>query len=807
MFTNYLKITIRNILKYKIYSFISIFGLSIGLASCMLILLFVLHELSFDHFHEKADRIYRIGMNYHIGTIHYDVAMTPSILAESLERTFPEVITSTRLFTNMYRGEFTYVKYKDRQFREEKFFYADSTFFDVFTVPLLTGDFKAALKHPNSVILTPPMVSKYFGDENPMGKLIKLEDGRLYKVTGIMQPLPSNSHFECDFLASFSSIPKSRDPEWYDFAVYTYIILEENASVERLDAKLPEFSRKYYEPIVQKIMGINYEEFINSGNKLGFFTQPLSDIHLRSNLDNDFETKGNQNTVIIFSAIALIILIVACINFINLSTARSSQRANEVGVRKVVGSNRSQLIWQFLAESIIVSTLSFVLALVFVKLSLPLFNNIAGTKLNLSGLISWKIIPGIILIIGIVGILAGSYPAFLFASFQPVTVLKGKFQTGISGKRFRNLLVVFQFATSIALFVGTIVIYNQLHYIKNKNLGFEKEHVVVIKSAQKLGNRQRVFKDRLKQHSQIASVCYSDCVPQILLELKAFKKEGVSGDESYSMLGTLTDYEFMDTYQLKLVEGRYFDLTRSTDSSAVILNQAAVKALNYDNPLDQRLILTGRNPKRYQIIGIFEDFHLESLHHSIRPFAAMLLDKQAAPLISLRVNPGDIQRTIQYLEKQWQQFVPEQPLQYEFFDDQFDQIYKSEIQASKIFSAFALLAIVVACLGLFGLATFTAEQRTKEIGIRKVLGASVAGIVLLISKHFAKWIAVSMIIAWPIAWYAMNKWLQNFAYRINMGWWIFLVAALLALVIALLTVSYQSLKAALANPVESLRYE
>lgn len=807
MFRNYFVVALRNIRKHKGYSIINILGLSIGIASCLLILLFVWSELSYDRFHERAEQIYRVGLTFHVGTNQFDAALGPCPLAAALVRDFPEVEKAARIFARQSRGGDVFVRNEDRRFREKRFLWADQSLFDILTIPFLKGNPGEALEKPNSVVLTIESAEKYFGKEDPMGKMLTLEDGSLYMVTGVTEKWPESSHFHFDFLASFSSLPKSKDPDFYDTAVFTFILLQEGALIEHLEAKLPEFSGKYMAPIIEKIMAVSYEEFLGSENFIGFMVQPLLDIHLHSDWGNELEPQGSFTTVIIFSAIALLILVVACINFINLTTARSTQRANEVGVRKVVGSTHRQLIRQFLAESIFMSLMAVLLALILVEIFLPVFNSLVGREFSSSYFMRGSFLLMLSLGVLVIGLAAGSYPAFLMASFKPVEVLKGNIQSGIRGRRFRDFLVIFQFCASIILLIGTMVIYTQLHYIQNKELGFEKDHVVVVQRAEKLGVQQEIFKNRLMQNPDILSVTFSDSLPQMLLEAKVFQKEGEGSSENNTLIAITADYDFFETYKLELLEGRFFEKERSADATAIVLNETAVKALDIQNPLEKRLVLVGLKRRPMDIIGVVRDFHMESLHVKIGPLAVLLAGERPGVLLSVRVRPSSIQKTMGYLETQWNQFTNSQPFEYVFFDDQFDLLYKSEIQAGKVITAFAALAIFVACLGLLGLASFTSGQRTKEIGIRKVLGSSVSGIIFLLNKDFVKRVLLANLIAWPLAYYAMNKWLQNFAYRIRIELWVFFVSALIALVIALVTVSYQSVKAALGNPVDSLRYE
>ncbi len=806
MLKNYITVILRVIQKHRGYSFINIIGLAIGIASCILILFFVQSELNYDRFHENALNIYRVPLRFNVGTNHFDCALAPSPLAQAMVNDFPEVKASTRMYKQFRTGN-VYVRYKDIQFMEEQFVWADPTIFDVFTIPFIKGDKKTVLKEQNSVVLTPKMAKKYFGEEEPIGKILILEDGTPYTVTGITKPLPENSHFHFDFLASFSSLRKSQDPDWYDTAVYTYILVHENVTPDQIEAKFPEFSRKYYEPIVKRAMGISYEEFIDSGNFIGFFLQPLMDIHLDSKIENEFEPPGNINTVTIFTAIALIILIVACINFINLATARSAQRAKEVGIRKVVGSKKKQLLRQFLAESIMFTAIAICVALILVELFLPVFNSLVGKDYTMFTFISWAFVLGILFSAIIIGVAAGIYPAFLLSSYKPVDVIKGKFQSSMKGRNFRYVLVVFQFVTSIVLFISTFVISDQLRYARNKNLGFDKEHVVIIQGARKLGAEREAFKERLKQNPDIINATFTDSLPQMLLEVKVFQKPGEGSNINHTLVTMSADYDFLETYNIKLKEGRYFQREHSTDTSAVILNKAAVKALNIESPLEERLLLTEFRNKPYNVIGVMENIHLESLHFNMRPMASILIEDRPVMYLSVRIHPQRIEEAIQFMEKLWREFVPSQPLDYVFFDDNFAQLYNTEIQAGKTFMAFAALAIIIAGLGLFGLASYVTTQKTKEIGIRKVLGASVPKIILLLNREFLIKVLVANILAWPVAYFAMNKWLQNFAYKAGISFWAFVASAALAFVISLLTVSYQTIRAANTNPVNSLRYE
>jgi putative ABC transport system permease protein len=498
---------------------------------------------------------------------------------------------------------------------------------------------------------------------------------------------------------------------------------------------------------------------------------------------------------------------VACINFINLSTARSALRANEVGVRKVAGSTRGQLIRQFLTESVIYSLISLFLAIIIVEIALPYMNNYIAIQLTSTiWTIQW--FPVLLVFSAILlGVISGIYPAFLLSAFKPIDIFRGKLQTGGDGKKFRNSLALIQFATSIVLIVGTIVIYNQLQYVRNKDLGFNKEQIVIIPNAARLADHQQIFKERLKRNVGIVSATYTDCMPQMMLEVKPFQKVGAESHENHTLITIMADYDFMQTFQFQLVEGRFFQKSRSMDSSGIILNEAAVRSLDYKEPLREELIWMGLKKRKMNVIGVIRDFHIESMHTEIRPMSVLLMRNRPGEFLSVRIARDNIPEILKYIREQWNQIVPQQPLEYLFFDDQFAQLYQIEIQSGKVFTTFAVLAIFIACLGLFGLASFTVVKRTKEIGIRKVLGASVPNIFFLLSKEFSRWVILSNIIAWPVAWYFMNKWLENFAYRINIHWWFFVIAGLVALLISLITIIWQALRTATANPADSLRYE
>lgn len=808
MIANFLRVSLRNLLRNKGFSAINIFGLSIGIICFLLMMVYVKHELSFDAFNENFKNIYRVNLKYDIGVNKFDESLGPVPLSEAMIQDFPEVIHSTRLYHTNYRGRFRYIILDDKQFKEEKFLYADSTVFDVFTIPLIKGNSRTALSEPYSVVLTEKTAEKYFGEDDPMGKLLKIDNGTVYKVTGITKGIPDNSHFDFELLASFSSLNKSRDPEWWDTAVYTYVVLRDGYPWQQLNDKLPEFSRKHVESDLQKIIGIPYDQFLSEGNFFGFFMEPLADVHLRSDVPDGFNKKGSINTVIVFLIIGFAVLFVACMNFINLSTSRSVQRANEVGVRKVIGSGKNQIRLQFLIESIMLTFISAAISLILFYSILPYFNSFINREISVNLLDEWYYIPSLILFIIAIGFLSGSYPAFLLSSFRIVDVLKNKNSSGTKGKYLRNGLVLFQYSISIILFIVTIVIYNQLEYMKNKELGYDKDQIIAINNAQKVGKHQNAFKYDLLNNSDIEYASYSDCLPQILLETKVFEKAGDVTNESHTLVTLMGDVDFDKTYGLKLNSGRYFDKRIASDSSAVVLNEAAVKLLNIKNTEDEILYLFGNKERPLKIIGVLKDFHLESLHYDIRPFAALInTTRRPSVYLSVKLPAGKIENTLSYLENKWKEYVPGQPFEYIFYDEKFEASYKDELKAGKLISGFSIISIIIASLGLIGLISHTAVKRTKEIGIRKVLGSSVWSIVLLLIRDFMIWVIAANLIAVPAAIYLTRTWLNGFAFRIELEPIYFISAIIASIIISVLSVSYQSIRAATANPVESLKYE
>ena len=807
MFKNYLKIALRNFLKHKGFSFINVFGLAVGIACCLLILLFVVDELSYDRYHEKSDRIYRAGLFGFISGNEFHGVVTAAPMAQTLVDEYPEVEAATRA----RNFGFPVFRYEDKVFSEEKVFWVDPSFFDVFTVTFIQGDPKTALDNPVTIVLTRSMAKKYFGEEDPLGKTINADQRRDYLVTGVVEDVPKNSHFHYDFLASLSTYPDSQSPVWVSNNYYTYFVLREGASPEEFEVKLGELVKKYVGPQIQAAAGISLEQFYESGGAYSYFIQPMTDIHLRSHLEFEVEPNGDISYVYIFSIIALGILLVACINFVNLSTARSSTRAREVGIRKTLGSNRLQLIRQFLAETIMLSLLAVLLALLLVQILLPVFNNLTGKQVAIPYLDNVFTIPLLLGLVVFIGLLSGLYPAFFLASFDPVAVLKTETAGSLKKSKMRNVLVIFQFTVSIVLIVGTLVVQRQLNYIQNKDLGFNKEQTVIIKKTDDLSDKLKTFKQELLNNSSVLGATNTGNLIGGTFGNSAFRLAGESGEETYLLWTFFSDADFVKTYQMDMAAGRYFEEGREADNQAVVINETAVRNLGLEDPVGAQIVALGNTREQEQsrnIIGVVKDFHFESLHTQIRPMIIIMYGPQnRGRFLSVRIGPENTRETIGFIENTWKKFALNQAFEFEFMDDYFGRVYEAEHRTGQIFLYFSILAIFIASLGLFGLASFVTAQRTKEIGIRKILGASESQIVVLLSTQFTKWILLGNILAWPTAYLLMRNWLHQFAYREGISILSFLGASLIVLIFALITVSSQTLKAASANPAKSLKHE
>jgi putative ABC transport system permease protein len=810
MLLNYFKIAFRNLVKNKAYSFVNIFGLAIGIATCLVISLFVKDELIYDRFHEKADRIVRIVFKANIngGKINESSVMPPT--AQALKNDYPEVQQATRL-RNFGSPK---VVIGEKVFRDDPMAYVDANFFEVFTIPLLKGNPKTALIQPHCVVLSKAVAQKYFGDENPIGKVIyfrKGADAPAFRVTGLFDKIPSNSHFHFDLLGSLASDTEAKSTSWLTSNYFTYLLLTEGTDYKKLEAKLPATVEKYMGPQIVQAMGMSLSQFRTKGNELGFDLQKLTDIHFYSEGTNELEASGDIKYVYIFGAIALFMLLIACINFMNLSTAGASKRAKEVGVRKVLGSAKLELVRQFLMESLLLTSFALLLAIILVPLVLPVFNDLSKKNLSLDFAANPLTLVGLLAFGLLVGVLAGSYPAFFLSSFKPIAVLKGRFVGSKKTIGLRSGLVVFQFCVSICLIVGTIVVYQQLSYIQNKKLGYDKDQLVVLQNSWALGKNEAVFKEELLKDSRVANVTASPYRPAGPSDSNNSLAYPENNDAQ--MMRTLQysiDERYIPTLGMQMVAGRNFSKDFASDSSAIIINEAAAKAFGWGkNAVGHtitRLVGEPNNNRKkvYQVVGVVKDFHFKSLHESISPLLMVYENNWG---LIVKVKTQDVAGLLASMKSQWAKFNVEEPFEYAFMDELFTKTYLTEQKTSTILSLFAGLTIFIACLGLFGLATFTAEQRTKEIGVRKVLGANVIQIIGLLSKDFLKLIVVACVIAFPFGYWGMNQWLQDFAYRIEISWWVFVVAGVSAIAIALLTVSFQSIKAALMNPVKSLKSE
>ena len=813
MLRNYLIIALRNLRKHRGFTFINVFGLALGLACCLLITLYVVDELSYDRFHEKADRIYRIQTDIKFGGNDMHFAVSPDPVGPTLKQDYPQVEQFVRLHqrgTWLVRRAGTATN-----IREDDIMFADSTLFDVFTLPLISGDPAQALTQPNSVVISESAAKRHFGSMEPVGQLLLFDNNQSFRVTGVMRDMPMNSHFRTNF---FLSMRDDNYPwgSWLSNNHHTYVVLKPGVDAAVFARNLDVVIEKYVGKQAQAALGTTMDQFRKSGNSYRYWMMPLTDIHLYSRQSVELAPNGDIQYVYIFSAVAVFILLIACINFMNLATARSMGRAREVGVRKALGSMRSQLMNQFLTESVLTTTLAMGLALLLVALILPFFNQVAGKEIDLNSLVSPLWLLALVLLPVGVGLLAGSYPAFFLSSFRPVSVLKGslaslRWGVGLKSMGLRSGLVVFQFMMSVILIVATLIVYRQMTYIRTKNLGFQREQVLTINDVYTLGKGAEAFRQEVLRLPGVVSGSISGYLPTPSNRSdNSFFPEGeVDARKAVQMQSWGVDHDYVKTMGMQLVQGRGFSRTFGSDSSAVILNETAARLFGGNQILGKRISIFDdpqlKTMRTYTVIGIIKNFHYESLRQTIGALCLRLDANSGA--ISFRLSSQDIPMLVSRVEALWKQTAPGQPFSYQFLEDSFDRMYRAEQRVGTLALTFAVLAVLIACLGLLGLAAFTAEQRTKEIGVRKVLGASVASIIGLLSKDFLKLVLVAIVLASPVAWWAMSRWLQDFAYRIDVEWWVFALAGGLAVGIALLTVSFQSIKAALMNPVKSLRTE
>ncbi len=807
MIRNYFKIAFRNLVRQKGFTFINIAGLAIGLTCFLLIGLYVKDELSYDRFNKNADRIYRVTRIFKSsdGTVSLHLGHLAPPFLRHLKNDFSEIEQITRLLDATYLfNVLNRPESPEKKYQEPNMFFADANVFKVFSINLLSGNPDVALENPFTVVISKPMAEKYFGKEDPMGKRLKIDNKYELTVSGVFEPIPGQSHFHTNFLLSMNTLNDNRifgkegmDNDWGGNAFATYLLMPEGYDISKIESRVKSFLDKH-------IPG-------GKGSQETDLTfQKLTDIHLRSHLDSEHEANGDIKSVYIFSAIAFFILLIACINYMNLATARSAGRAKEVGLRKVVGALRSQLIGQFLSESLLLTIISLGIALIVITLLIPSLNDFAGKSLTFSSLSDVKFILVILGVIFFTSILAGSYPAFFLTAFQPVEVLKGKIKNAMKNGRLRQVLVVMQFSIACILIISTVIVYKQLSFMLTEDAGYKKDQVIVMKNDRNASFDFEGFKQELKRQAGVKNVSTSSRIPtDRLRDYQGAKVEkGDSLAPTTAVIKSLrVDYDFLSTYEIKVVAGRDFSRDfKSEDSAAYILNETAVKAIGWKNNADAIDKIFEYGDRKGRIIGVVKDFHFESMHQTIAPIV-MSVSKEKDQWLSIKLAAGDFQKTIANIEKIVKTYSPDGLFSYQFLDEQFNKQYQAEQKQRSLFMIFAGISIFISCLGLFALAAFMAEQRRKEIGVRKVLGATVGSITTLLSKDFIKLVLISILIASPIAWYAMNSWLTDFAYRIDIEWWIFPMAGLLAILIAVATVSYQAISAALVNPVKSLKSE
>ncbi len=813
MLKNYFTIAFRQLKKQKMYSVIKIGGFALSIAACLLIALYIRDELSYDSFYANTSRIYRIIEEFNDNGKIVGDADLPEPAARALKADYPEVELSGRLMPHevFYGAGNNEIRRTDKteDSYETKFSYADPSMLDILEIPMMYGDKKTALAEPNTMVISKKVADKFFPNENPVGKTMILNDdkNKIYRIDGVMQDFPKNSHIQYDYFLTLTghSFFNGEQNYWGANNYFTYVRLKPGANAELFRSKLNRILEKYYMTAAKQSGDKGWMESIK---KAKIVAQPIADIHLRSYNISDGLGKSDIRFVWLFGAIACFILIIACINFINLSTAKSANRAKEVGLRKVVGSYRINLIKQFLTESLLFSFTSFALAIIIASLSLPLFNTLAGKSLIIPW-DTWWLLPSMILAAAFIGVIAGAYPAFYLSVFKPINVLKGQLSRGSKNSVLRNSLVVFQFVTSIILIIGTIVIYKQTHFILNRDSGFDKDQVMLIQGANTLDNKTAMpsFKNELLNLSNVESVAVSDYLPVsgTKRDGNTFYKEGRKNlDAGVSGQIWICDCDYIKTLGIKLKEGRFFSRDMASDSAATIINTSMKEKLGLKNCLGQ--IITDDSGDHLRIIGVVDDFNFETLRHTVSPLI-FTLGNNYSSIVAVKINPENVQSTIASVTAVWKKFAPAQPIRYTFLDEDFRNMYADVQRMGNLFTSFAVLAIIIACLGLFALSAFMAEQRNKEIGIRKVLGATTTSIITMLSKDFVRLVLIAFVISAPVAWWAMNKWLEGFAYRIHIKWWVFVVAGFTALLIALITVSFQSIKAAIANPVKSLRTE
>ncbi|MEQ8549473.1 MAG: ABC transporter permease [Cyclobacteriaceae bacterium] len=807
MLRNYYLTAVRNLIKQKSYFLLNLFGLAIGITSFIFVSLFVLNELSYDRFHSKADNIYRVHVFGNMMGQKLDMAATAAPMAQAMLADYPEVEKVTRVKES---GAW-FIGQGQKKFNEDGVLFSDSTFFQIFDFDWIAGDPANALTKPRSMVITRTYAEKYFGDEPAFGKRVSVEqDTVFYEITGVIEDVPDNSHIQFDMMCSRSTYPFWDNNQWVSHNDLTYVLLKENADSKAFESKLDQIVKKFVGPQISQFLGTSMEDWENAGNSFGYYLMPLTNIHLYSNVESELEANSDISYVYIYSLIAFILLFIAIINFVNLATAQSAARAKEVGIRKVMGSNKQSLITQFIFESILVAFIATLIAASLVVFLTPQFESLVGKELSIGitdSLVNLLILLGLSVLIGV---LAGFYPAIVLASFQPTDILKGKLKSGAKSGVLRNLLVISQFVASIVIIVGTMAVYNQIDFMLNKNLGFKKDQILVIRRPDVLQKNLETFKNDARNMPSVIEVANANSIPGKSRYSNNAKSKMDNPDEPYLVQENWVSFEYAEVMGLELVEGRFFSKEYGTDSSAVVINETAAKVLGWDEPLKEAFADQNRNGEitKQKVIGVVKDYYIKSLHNAMEPVVLHIMPGNSEGYLAVKLDRNaNARETINELESTWYKYSYNKPFQYFFFDEDYADLYKSESQTGDIFVVFAGLSIFIACLGLIGLITFTTSVRRKEIGIRKVMGAGTWTLVSLLSKEFVKLIGFATLVAWPLAYFGVNYWLENFADRLSISPWFFVISTLVVVIMGAMAISFQTIKTSMMNPVTSLRNE
>ena len=809
MFKNYIKVALRNLWKSRGFTAINITGLAAGLGVCLLIVLYVTDELSYDRHYSNAANIYRIDADFYFNNTRFNSATSPKPMGPTLVKDYPQVENMVRIsYFNSPKD--IMIRKGGQWIQDHHLAFADSTFFKVFPTPMIAGDPSTALNEPHSIVIDESAAKRYFDNTDVLGKTLELDDHTICKITGVMRDMPAQSSFHFSFIRPLRDSWMGDEDKWVNNSAQTYILVKPGVTKAALAEMIETTVRTHLDPQLNDIFHLDAKAMKQQGSWFRYQLMPLTDIHLHSNKSYEFEANGNISYIYIFSFIAVLILVIACVNFMNLSTARSAGRSKEVAIRKVAGSTRTGLILQFLLESILLAFFSLILALGLALLLLPMFNELSGKDLHATILFAPRFLLLLVTLILLVGCLAGSYPAFYLSAFQPIKVLKGTIAAGFKAGWLRSSLVVFQFFISISLIIGTLVIYRQLHYIRSRGIGFDRDQVLVVHNTATVGEEIKTFRKELQQMSGVADATLASDLPTTgdgYNQSGWFRTPVRDAKAAIVLTDINCDVHYVPTLGMQLLEGRNFSPDYPTDSSGILVNEALVRLMGWKDPLTHYLYRFGDSDKivPVHVVGVLKDFNYNSMHEKVGPVVMQLTDERMS--MAIRLRPGDMYAKTHQIEAKWKALFPGMPFSYTFMDNDFDNLYRAEARTGQVFVTFAVFAILIACLGLFGLVTYAAEQRTREIGIRKVLGAGTGNLVTLLGRDFLKLVLIATLVAFPVAWWAMNQWLQSFAYRIGISWWIFVAAGLTAIFIALITVSIQTIRAAVANPVKSLRSE